>query len=275
MEHAINFFKTHFGQASSTDSNPKAGKNQLEKATDASVISFPLERRRVVGGLVVLAAILIAANLAVLITDYLTGYDLKMVQRLVKVFSVDHELNAPAFFSTLILLFSSVLLAVITHFKREQRSPCVWYWAILSLGFLFMAFDEMASAHEKLIEPMRTVLGVTDLGVFYFAWVVPGIVLVVGLGFFFLRFWWNLPSKTRACFFIAATLYLGGAIGMELLDGSFAELYGKKNLTYMLLSTLEESLEMAGIIIFIYGLLGYIAETTKTLVFRLGEGTES
>ena len=274
MEHAINFFKTHFGQASSTDSNPKAGKNQLEKATDASVISFPLERRRVVGGLVVLAAILIAANLAVLITDYLTGYDMKMVQRLVKVFSVDYELNAPAFFSTLILLFSSVLLAVITHFKREQRSPYVWYWTILSLGFLFMAFDEMASVHERLIEPMRTVLGETDLGVFYFAWVVPGILLVFGLGFFFLRFWWNLPSKTRTCFFIAATLYLGGAIGMELLDGSFAELHGKRNLTYMLLSTLEESLEMAGIIVFIYGLLGYIAQNTKTLVFRLGEGTE-
>lgn len=274
MEHAINFFKTHFGQASSTDSNPKAGKNQLEKATDASVISFPLERRRVVGGLVVLAAILIAANLAVLITDYLTGYDMKMVQRLVKVFSVDYELNAPAFFSTLILLFSSVLLAVITHFKREQGSPYVWYWTILSLGFLFMAFDEMASVHERLIEPMRTVLGETDLGVFYFAWVVPGILLVFGLGFFFLRFWWNLPSKTRTCFFIAATLYLGGAIGMELLDGSFAELHGKRNLTYMLLSTLEESLEMAGIIVFIYGLLGYIAQNTKTLVFRLGEGTE-
>ena len=274
MEHAINFFKTHFGQASSTDSNPKAGKNQLEKATDASVISFPLERRRVVGGLVVLAAILIAANLAVLITDYLTGYDMKMVQRLVKVFSVDYELNAPAFFSTLILLFASVLLAVITYLKQKQRDQYVWHWAVLSFGFLFMAYDEMASAHEKLVEPMRAVLGENDLGVFYFAWVVPGIVLVTILGFFFLRFWWKLPPKTRAWFFIAATLYLGGALGMELFDGNYAATYGKANLTYNLLSTFEEALEVSGIIVFIYGLLRYIAENTKILVFQLGEGTE-
>lgn len=274
MEQTIKFFKAHFAQASSTNPKRMDGTYQPEVATNASAISFPLERRRVVGALVAVATILFAANLAVLIADYLTGYDMKMVQRLVKVFSVDYELNAPAFFSTLILLFSSVLLAVITHFKREQRSPYVWYWAILSLGFLFMAFDEMASAHERLIEPMRAVMGETNLGVFYFAWVVPGIVLVVGLGFFFLRFWWNLPPRTRTCFFIAATLYLGGAIGMELLDGSFAELYGKKNLTYMLLSSLEESLEMAGIIVFIYGLLGYIAENTRTLVFRLSGRAE-
>lgn len=265
MEHAINFFKTHFGQASSTDSNPKAGKNQLEKATDASVISFPLERRRVVGGLVVLAAILIAANLAVLITDYLTGYDLKMVQRLVKVFSVDYELNAPAFFSTLILLFSSVLLAVITHFKREQRSPYVWYWTILSLGFLFMAFDEMASVHERLIEPMRTLLGGDNLGVLYFAWVVPAILLVLLLGVAFTRFWWNLPRQTRLYVAVAAALYLGGAIGIELLDGSYAEIHGKKNLTYTILSTVEETLEMAGIIVFIKALLDYIAENYRII----------
>ncbi len=274
MEQAIIFFRTHFGLTSSTDSKLKAGPDVLESATDTRSNSISFGRRRVVGGLVVLATMLFAANLAVLFVDYLTGYSLKMVQRLAKVFSVDYELNAPAFFSTLILLFSSVLLAVITYFKQKQRDQYVWHWAVLSFGFLFMAYDEMASAHEKLVEPMRAILGENDLGAFYFAWVVPGIVLVTIIGFFFLRFWWKLPPKTRTWFFIAATLYLGGALGMELIDGSYAAANGKANLTYKLLSTFEEGLEVAGIIVFIYGLLGYIAENTKTLVFRLGEGAE-
>jgi len=274
MEQAIIFLRTHFGLVGSTDSKLKAEPDFLERSTDTPSNSISFGRRRVVGGLVALATVLFAASLAVMVADYLTGYDMKMVQRLVKVFSVDYELNAPAFFSTLILLFASVLLAVITYLKQKQRDRYVWHWAVLSFGFLFMAYDEMASAHEKLVEPMRSVLGENDLGVFYFAWVVPGIVLVIILGFFFLRFWWKLPPKTRTWFFIAATLYLGGAIGMELFDGNYAATHGKANLTYNLLSTFEEALEVSGVIVFIYGLLRYIAENTKTLVFRLGEGTE-
>lgn len=274
MEQAINFFRTHFGLVSSTDSELKAEPDFLERATDTPSNSISFGRRRVVGGLVALATVLFAANLAVMIADYLTGYDMKLVQRLVKVFSVDYELNAPAFFSTLILLFSSVLLAVITYFKQKQRDQYVWHWAVLSFGFLFMAYDEMASAHEKLVEPMRELLAENNSGVFYFAWVVPGIVLVAILGFFFLRFWWKLPPKTRTWLFIAAALYLGGSLGMELVDGSYAATYGEANLTYRLLSTFEEGLEVAGIIVFIYALLGYIAENSKELVFRLGGRAE-
>ena len=94
------------------------------------------------------------------------------------------------------------------------------------------------------------------------------------MGAIFLKFWWNLPVKTRACFLIAALLYLGGAVGLELIDGNYAEIHGKTNLIYMLLSTVEEALEMAGIIVFIYGLLGYISENTNALVIRFYERDE-
>jgi hypothetical protein len=206
---------------------------------------------------------LILTSIAVQSAHDLTGYSSVFLHKAVKFLSVDLELNVPTFFSMLLMLFTASLLALIAFFKRKQKASGVLYWAILSAGFFFMGFDEIVSIHERLIEPMRAVLGEKNLGVFYFAWVVPGILLVLFLALFFLKFWWNLPAKTRIVFLIASVLYIGGAIGVELVGGSHAEIYGKKNLPYILIAAFEESLEMAGVIVFVRGLLEYIAVSYK------------
>lgn len=45
---------------------------------------------------------------------------------------------------------------------------------------------------------------------------------------------------------------------MEMVGGAYAHLNGQQNLTYALLATLEEMMEMSGLVVFIYGLLRYI-----------------
>jgi len=211
--------------------------------------------------LAAVAFLLVLASAGVQLTAYFTGYD--TVYELLRLFYVDAEMNIPTFFSALLLFFAASLLAVITALKRKQRSFHVLYWAILSIGFLFMAIDEVACFHERLIWPLRTLLGGGHLGVFAFAWVIPGIVLVFGLGLFFLRFLLRLPAKTRLTFLMAAALYVGGAIGFELIGGRYAELNGVLNLTYGMLALVEESLEMAGVIVFIWALLVYLVDTYK------------
>ena len=116
-------------------------------------------------------------------------------------------------------------------------------------------------------------MGGEHLGFFYFAWTVPAIVLVLILSGIFLRFWWRLPSRTRLFCAISAAVYLGGVLGMEMVDGKYADLYGKENLTYMLLSTFEETMEMVGLIIFIKTLLEYMANAfpKMELHFRKSE----
>lgn len=74
----------------------------------------------------------------------------------------------------------------------------------------------------------------------------------------FLGFIKALPQKTRNLFIKAGTLYVGGALGMELIDGYYAKIYAQNNITYFVLTTIEESLEMFGILVFIYALLSYI-----------------
>ena len=56
-------------------------------------------------------------------------------------------------------------------------------------------------------------------------------------------------------------MYIAGVIGMELVGGRYAKLYGTLNFTYSMLATVEESLEMAGLIVFIWGLLLYIGDS--------------
>jgi hypothetical protein len=221
----------------------------------------------------ILAFFLVVASIAGQLISYITGDD--RLYGFVSLFNVDAEHNIPTFFTVFLLLSAALLLSVITVLERNRRASHVLHWAILSFGFLLMAIDELVSIHERLIKPIRKLLGDGNLGVFYFAWVILGIALILFLAWFFLRFWLRLPAKTRLTFFMAAVIYIGGSIGFEMIGGRYAELHGLEDLTYKMIATAEESLEMAGIILFIRGLLAYIAENHREVRFRFdGSGKE-
>lgn len=227
-------------------------------------IASPGRFRNLVG---TLAGALILISFAVEGLNTVTGGTNAVLPKLVKAFSVDLELNVPVFFSMLLLLFASLLLALTARLQRRLADQPAFHWALLSLGFLFMAFDEIVSAHEKLIEPMRAILGGTSLGIFYYAWVVPAVVLLLALGVIFLRFWLRLPSKTRFRFALAGILYVGGAVGMEMVNGAYFEIYGR-DLAYIGLTTVEESLEIAGLVLFNWALLDHIGRMTRKLELK-------
>jgi cellulose synthase/poly-beta-1,6-N-acetylglucosamine synthase-like glycosyltransferase len=192
-----------------------------------------------------------------------------LLARFLPLFYVDLEWNIPTFFSVLLIVFAALLLAVIARLNGSRGIPHAPKWSTLSNGFLLMAYDEAFQVHERLNIPVGAILGDGSLGVFYFAWVIPGIALVSVLGLYFLRFWWHLPARTKFSFLMAAACYIGGAIGVELIGSSHAELHGYENLTYSMIATLEESLEMAGLIVFIWALLNYSAGYYKKVRFRL------
>jgi hypothetical protein len=225
----------------------------------------PLKIASVLGAV---AFFLVLASIAGQLMFYMTGNKL---YGLVLLFDVDAEYNIPTFFSMLLLLFAALLLSVITILERQRTASHVLHWAVLSFGFLFMAIDEVVAIHERLVNPLRRMLGPGNPGVFNFAWVIPGISLVLILALFFLKFWLRLPAKTRLTFLVASATYIGGCIGFELIGGHFAKLHGIHNLAYSVLTTVEESLEMAGVIFFIWGLLVYLADNYKEVQFRFNE----
>jgi len=203
----------------------------------------------------------------------LAKYVLRLDDRygLVLLFDVDAEHNFPTLFNVLILFCAALLLAVIAVLKKKQTDPDVLKWTALAFGFLIMTVDEAVSIHERLIMPVHRLLGDGSLGIFNFAWVIPGIAAVFVLTLFFLRFLLRLPAKTRFTFMIAAILYIGGAIGFEMIQGRYSELHGEDNLMYNMIAAVEESLEFAGVIVFIYALLKYIADNYKEVRFQFDD----
>lgn len=219
------------------------------------------------------AVLLVLASIGGQIAKYFLGHG--QIFGLVNLFYVDEEKNIPSLFSTLLLLCSASLLAIIAILKNREDNPDTSKWAILAGGFLFMSVDEAWSIHEQLVEPFRGILGTNYLGVFHYAWVIPGIAVVLLLAPFFVRFLLRLPATPRFRFILAGALYIGGAIGLELIGGYYDRLHGHENFTYSMIATIEESLEMAGLIVFIRALLEYIADSYREVHFLLHDSGEN
>ncbi len=228
-------------------------------------LTLRIHPRRVVRALGMAAVGLVALSTVGQILKH--GFAVEHFARAIRFVHVDAERNLPTYFSAHLLLVAAALLGFIAWWHHHRREPGVKHWAVLSGGFALMAVDELVTLHERLIAPTRALLGGNDLGVFYFAWVLPAGLLVAVLALFYFRFWLRLPSPTRGRTLLAAALYLGGCIGCELIGGGYAERVGQENLTYVAITTLEESLEMAGAIVFIGTLLDYLARRLPRLEF--------
>lgn len=173
--------------------------------------------------------------------------------------------NLPNWYQSSTLLLSSFLLAVIALVKKAEQDINVRYWAILSLAFLYLSLDELVSIHEQLTMPFRAVF---DLhGIFFLSWVIPAAVITGIFGLIYLKFLWRLPVHFRWLFIVAGTIYVTGAVGIEMLDGKYLELHesqiidvaaGQIAFNYALMTAVEELFEMVGIAIFIYALLSYL-----------------
>lgn len=239
--------------------------------------SIRLQPSRIVRILSAIAVLLVVISVAGQLIRYVGGHDYAygLLSPAEQLFHVNREQNIPTLFSVLLLLCAASFLGLITLLKRQHQDPDRFKWATLTVGFIYLAIDEAWSFHEMLVEPVRGLLGHDSLGIFFFAWVLPAMAGVLILGLLFLKFLLRLPSLTRWSFLGAGAIYLGGAIGMEMLGGRHAESHGFENLTYQLLTHLEESMEMAGMIVFIYALLRYLAEQCPTVEFLIAERNQS
>lgn len=175
---------------------------------------------------------------------------------LMSFFYLDRESNIPTYFASTILLVAATLLAYIFLLKKLRRDKYRFYWALLSFTFLVLSIDEYMSFHELLTEPVQEEVQLPSF--FYYAWVIPGMILLAATGLLFLKFILHLNRHTRKQFLVAALLFVGGALGCELLSGTITVHYGKETFLYAAASHLEEILEMVGISYFIYSLLSYI-----------------
>ncbi|MEW5860887.1 MAG: hypothetical protein AB1861_26530 [Cyanobacteriota bacterium] len=185
-------------------------------------------------------------------------------------FNLASEKNVPTYYSGLTLLFCSLLLGAIAFSKKKANDRYARHWQGLSLIFFYLALDEVLIFHEGTAQPLRAIfkrLGLSFLasGIFYFAWVILGAAFVLIVFIAYAKFLAELPDKTRRLFFVAGTIFVVGALGVEMLESYWVAMQGKENFVYAIMATVEELLEMLGIIIFIYALLSYMSSQLKEM----------
>lgn len=216
---------------------------------------------------VTLLCVLLAHGAGLLMT-YALGHG--NVLGLVPLFNLATETNVPTFFSTLLLLLNASLFAFV-WWTSPRREPGSRVWLFLAFVFGFLALDEFAMIHELLIEPVRTSLDTG--GLLYFAWLIPYAAAVVVIGASVAPAIWRLGGRFRLLFGLAAALYLGGAMGVEMLGGRYYEAQqAVVDLTYRLLQTVEETLELCGLIALVYTLLELLRVRTSGVLVHLDFG---
>lgn len=203
-------------------------------------------------------AVLVCVSILVQVARF--QYHWNSDKGVVPLFDLDGEENVPSYFSIVTLLFAGGLLGVIGLLNKVRKEPFVSRWFFLSVWFFLMAYDEGFQVHEGMSAGVKIYLGNVDHGLFHFAWVIPALAFLAALVIFLFRFLAYLPPKTRRAFLISGLIYISGAVGMEMLDGFYADLYGYDHLFYKLLTDLEEFLEMTGNALFIISMLMYLRD---------------
>jgi hypothetical protein len=188
-------------------------------------------------------------------------------------FSLDSEANPAAWFSSLQLLFSAILLTVIARKGYGDSHP--GYWAGLAIIFYYLALDEGAQIHELLNPVFRRATGVNIRN----AWVLLAIPMIAVLGLGYLRFLVRLPRRTAIQFAIGGSIFLMGAMGVEAIGGGFlnttiargpeCELSAYCHYGYRVTVAVEEGMEMAGISIFVNALLRILLLTAPRFQFKV------
>lgn len=189
----------------------------------------------------------------------------------IRLFLVNGEANIIAWYSSLTLLLCSFLLGIIALCKKMEQGSYIYHWGVLSLIFLYLSVDEAAVIHEMSNLPLRYLIGAG--GVFHYAWIIPAGISVLIFGIVYMKFVFSLPSKTKWLFIISGGIFVYGSLGANAISGSIISIYGSGQAitdTLLLINrTFGESMEMLGIVIFIYALLDYISSHFELVGFRV------
>ena len=187
------------------------------------------------------------------------GYDtaLKDLRHL----NLDSEMNFGAWYSSLMMMAASGLLFLAARQAesqtKSQRGRQVRSWLVLAAAFAYLSLDEATGIHEVFIEPLRGALGLS--GIFYWAWVLPALVLVSGFGLAMVPFLLALPRRSALLFTLSGALFVGGALGFEMLSGLVITAQGEEAPLVALLAICEETLEMLGLALFTGALCDHLA----------------
>ena len=197
-----------------------------------------------------LTALLVVINILIQFLIYDFGLDKEWFL----LFNMDKEVNLPTLFSCILLLLCASLIYLVINNLTKTNNVIRNKWNALKLVFIFLAFDEALQIHELFIIPS---LKPNLPAILTIVWVIPYGLLTFFAIIYFLPLIFSLPIRIKYLTLLSGFIYLSGALGLEIV-GSYLVRTGDIRLhgiSYGLISTLEETLEILGLILFAHALM--------------------
>lgn len=191
--------------------------------------------------------------------------DFEFGSDLLDVFNLNEEQNIPAWYSSVILLLCGVIIYLISLDKKNPQDRYYRHWLWLSIIFFYLSLDEAISIHENF--SAQFLLDKEHI-LYKDSWVIVAGILVAIFILSYRRFLQHLPQATRKMFIISGCIYIFGSAGMEIVGSFTEEFYTKASMFHAMATTIEEFLEMIGIVVFIHTLLSYIGSEINTISFK-------
>jgi len=167
---------------------------------------------------------------------------------------IDVENSFGNFYSSVALLLVSIIFLLVAYNKKLNLGLAN-YWYGLAFIFCLFAFDEAIDIHEVISKHVE--FGFLIHGPQGEAWLVPYLAFLVVFVLFYSRFLLKIPSSVRNGLIFATIIYMTGVAGFEVFTEWYEKIYGH-GLVHALLTTVEDTFEMLGIILLIKTLLHHI-----------------
>ncbi len=229
----------------------------LARPHDRRVAATP-RRIAIVLGLVGMALLLL--DMLTQTLDELLHLDADWWERVVRWFDADSQGSLTSWYPyTLLLLCAGFAFLVAgVHWHRRVRGAA--FWGAIGVVALLLSFEEMSPGWPSVLDFLDDILtDELDLSTWTtISMIIAGVAIAVILA---RRFVLTLPMELRGMMLFGVGVFLAGAIGVEAAAHVWLWFFDSRNLIHQSITSVEEVLEMIGIILIIYSVLEYASRT--------------
>ena len=196
-------------------------------------------------------------------------------------FMFSEEGNFINWYQSVTLLGCGLLAGIVGLARKAAGGSYAAHWFVMAAAMAFVGMDEAAQIHELTVSAfINTVAAApgaaqaragaqpedsTHGAKWMFVYLPIGLILAGAYARFFLA----LPGRTKWGMAIAATMYVGGAIGMEMLYEKVAAHNDETPLAFAL-DAASELCEMLGVAVFAGTLVALLARERESLGVTFG-----
>jgi len=197
-----------------------------------------------------------------------------------KMFSTTEEHSIAGWFAatqTFVVAMAAGAILVLTR----SSGASVWRqtgWAVVTVLFAYLSVDDGAAIHEHLGGGLKQTAGIGDVIEAYpsYSWHVVILPFFIATGFFMLFFLWReLTHRNERLGILTALSLFALAVGQDFIEGTIEEYdwfeinYGADSSAILhFAKSLEETLEMLGMTIFLVVFLSHLMRTFRTITLR-------